>query len=135
MFKICSKIIAVLIIFSFTAACSSTTSTHPLSIHNQAGQKNPVIAGEDKYIIRFLDGTEQKVYGNALQIGADDVSAYSYEMREWKRYSKSDIDDIFLEKNDQQKANKNTALLTGAAVLTAFIAATAGGYFLEKELR
>lgn len=129
------RILAIFFIFSHIVACASTTTMHPMNINNSYETESVRVENEDKYIIKFTDGREQIVYGNALRIGKTEVSAYSYDERKWVIYPKSEIEDIYLEKKDYVKERKNRALITGAAVLTAFVAASAGGYFLERELR
>lgn len=133
--KAALRVISVVLIMLYLAACGSTTKVQPLGVHSANDHRKLTVNDEDKYTVKLRDGTEHEVYGNALRIEQNYIWAYSYVEQQWKSYPMSEVDEIYIEHVDRVKKRKNTALITGAAVLAAFAAAAAGGYFLEREMR
>ncbi len=90
---------------------------------------------EQVYVIKFVDGTEQLVEGGAIFLEQESLCIYSAKDAQWTRYGRAQVDEVYLEDVDKVKQHKRRTLITGAAVLAAFLAASAGGYFIEKSVR
>lgn len=130
-----SKILSIIIICAYLAACGSTTKTTPLNIHTANDAQGVKIKEGEQYRIVLNDGRETVAEGNAIQVRPDAVYVYSAENERWERYERSEVQDVYLETTDKQKRSKKRAYITGAAVLAAFAAAVTGGYFLEKKMK
>ncbi len=130
-----TRCIALGMILSILSGCASATTIKPLKVHAATDMRELNIKANELYRVKFTNGTEQIVEGSAMVAGTESLNIYSPESQQWTSYPKSAIDEVYLNDVDRQKANNNTALITGAAVLAAFLGVTAGGYFIEKQLR
>jgi len=119
----------------YLAGCSSTTTVQALNIHSSNDMRTIKIDEQQTYEIKLVNGTSHMVYGDALKLHADLIQAYEYNLDQWMQYTKPQVEDIYLRIDDRKKEEKRTYWKTGLAVLAAFAAASAGGYFIQKELR
>lgn len=131
----CIRKISLIMVFLYLAGCGSTTTTQALGIHSSNDMRNIKIDERQTYEIKLVDGTSHMVYGDALRLHEDLVQAYEYNLDQWMQYTKPQVEDIYLRIDDKQKQERKFYWKTGLAVLAAFAAATAGGYFIQKELR
>lgn len=129
------RIISIIVLCAYLAACGSTTSTTPLNIHTAHNAQGVKIEPHERYKIVLTDGREVMAEGSALQVRSDAVWVYSQETQKWHRFERGDVKDVYLAKTDTRKKSKRSAYITGAAVLAAFAAAITGGYFLEKKMK
>ena len=129
------RAVCVVMILCYISACASATSRQAVGVHTAAEGSDIRIKENEVYVIVFSDGTEVRAEGSTLMLRDSSIYAYSSEEESWKRYPLSDIDEVYVEKTDHQKKNNRAALITGAAVITAFVAAAAGSYFIEREMR
>ena len=129
------KIISLVVVCAYLAACGSTTSTTPLNIHTANDAQGAKIRADERYKIVLADGRELGAEGTSIQMRSDAVYVYSSENERWNRFERAEVQDVYLEKTDNQKKSKRSAYITGAAVLAAFAAAITGGYFIEKKIR
>lgn len=129
------KIISIIVLCAYLAACGSTTSTTPLNIHTAKDAQDTKIRVDERYKIVLTDGREFGAEGNSIQMRSDAVYVYSQENQKWNRFERAEVQDIYLEKTDTRKRSKRRAYITGAAVLAAFAAAVTGGYFIEQKLK
>jgi hypothetical protein len=107
----------------------------PMGIHTSSGAYKMKIKESEQYRIRMRDGSEHLAFGNAIHMTDDVISVYSYEAEQWKGYPREHVEEIDLVVEDQYKKKKRSTLMTGLAVITCFIAVSAGGYFIQKEMR
>ena len=129
------KIISIIALCAYLAACGSTTSTTPMNIHTANDAQGVKIKPEERYKIVLADGREFGAEGNAIQVRSDAVWVYAQENQRWNRFERAEVQDVYLEKTDRKKKSKRSAYITGAAVLAAFAAAVTGGYFIEQKLK
>ena len=132
---ISTRFIALSMILSILSGCASSTTMKPLKVHSSADMRELKIKANKSYLVKFNDGTERTIEGSTMVAEAQSLNIYLPESEQWTSYPISSIDEIYLNDIDQLKKNNNAALITGAAVLAAFVAASAGGYFIEKQLR
>lgn len=130
-----TRSLALALTLCYLAACGSATTMDPLRVHSAADMRALSVKPDQVYVIKFVDGTEQQVEGGVIFLEQDSLCVYSPNEGGWKRYGRAQIDEVYLENTDKVKQNRNRTLITGAAVLTAFVAAAAGGYFIEKNVR
>jgi hypothetical protein len=130
-----TRILSIIVICAYLAACGSTTKTTPLNIHTANNAQGVKIKEGEQYRIILADGREIVAEGNAIQVRSDAVYAYSTENERWDRYERSEVKDVYLETTDKQKRSNKRAYITGAAVLAAFAAALTGGYFINKKMK
>jgi hypothetical protein len=107
----------------------------PLNVKSAANISEVRLDETAEYEIRFVDGTSHWTYGNGIRLYPEAVQAYSHELEKWNQYEMPRVEDIYLKVVDKEKIQKRKYWTTGMAVLAAFAAATAGSYFLQKELR
>lgn len=119
----------------YVAGCGSTTTMQALNIHSANDMRTIRIDEKQAYEIKLIDGTSHWAYGNAIRLHPDLIQAYEYNQDQWKAYDKSQVEDIYLKIDDREKRERRSYWKTGLAVLAAFAAASAGGYFIQKELR
>jgi len=130
-----TRILSIVVICAYLAACGSTTKTTPLNIHTANNAQGVQVKPDEQYKIVLKDGREAVAEGNAIQVRSDALYVYSTQNERWDRFERSEVQDVYLIKTDKQKRSKKRAYITGAAVLAAFAAALTGGYFLEKKMK
>jgi len=130
-----TRILSIIVICTYLAACGSTTKTTPLNIHTANNAQGVKVKEGEQYKIVLVDGREMVAEGNAIQVRSDAVYVYNGQGERWDRFERSEVQDVYLETTDKQKRSRKRAYITGAAVLAAFAAALTGGYFLEKKMK
>jgi len=133
--KISARLVTFSIILSILSGCASSTTMKPLKVHSSADMRELPIKAQKTYCVKFTDGTEQMVEGSTIVAETQSLNIYSPASERWTSYPLSSIDEVYLNDVDQLKKGNNAAMITGAAVLAAFLGVTAGGYFIEKQLR
>ena len=129
------RILSLALVLCYLAACGSATTAYPLKVHSTADMRELRVKPEQVYVVQFVDGTEQRVEGGVIFLEQESLCIYSSKDGGWTRYRRAEIDEVYLEDTDELKRRKNKTLITGAAVLASFMAASAGGYFIEQQLR
>jgi hypothetical protein len=127
--------LSLIIIALYLSACASTTTMQPLNVKSAANLNEVKLEETREYEIRFIDGTSHWTYGSGIRLYPEVVQAYSFELDKWNQYAMPKVEDIYLKVVDKEKIQKRKYWATGMAVLAAFVAATAGGYFIQKEIR
>ena len=129
------RILSIIVICAFLAACGSTTKTTPLNIHTANNAAGVKIKEGERYKIILTDGREAVAEGNSIQVRSDAVYVYSTQNERWDRFERAEVQDVYLETTDRKKKRKRSAYITGAAVLAAFAVAVTGGYLIEKKIK
>lgn len=129
------RILSIIVVCVFLAACGSTTKTTPLNIHTANNAAGVQIKEGERYRIILTDGREAVAEGNSIQVRSDAIYVYSTQNERWDRFERAEVQDVYLETTDTKKKNKRSAYITGAAVLAAFAVAVTGGYFIEQKMR
>ena len=127
--------ISFILALLYIAGCGSVVTMRPLDIHSANDMRQIKVDEKQQYEIKLTDGTSHWVYGSAMRLHVDLIQAYASDSDQWKEYAKPQVEDVYLLIYDKEKDEKRTYWKTGLAVLMAFAAASAGGYFIQKELR
>ena len=129
------RIVSLALVLCYLAACGSATTMYPLKVQSAADMRELRVKPEEVYVVKFVDGTQQRVEGGVIFLEQESLCLYSSKDGGWTRHRRAEIDEVYLEDTDQMKSKKNKTLITASAVLAAFLAASAGGYFIEQKLR